>query len=262
MTATRPTGARYWLALVLTGIIGGLLSGLFGVGGGIVMVPLLMALVRMDQRRAATTSLAAIVPTSIVGSLTYLATGHIDLVAGGIIAAGAVVGAVIGSNLLQRISLVWLRWLFIALLLVVAARMLVVEPERGAALELNWVVVLGYVALGLAMGIASGLFGIGGGVIAVPALVAVFGVSDLIAKGTSLLVLVPTSIVGTVTNLRAHLVDLPAGLVVGAAATVAAVPGVALAVLIPPRLSSILFAVLLILAAAQLTVKAIRARRA
>ncbi|WP_104165694.1 sulfite exporter TauE/SafE family protein [Cryobacterium sp. N22] len=261
MTAARPTGAWYWIALVFTGLIGGLLSGVFGVGGGIVMVPLLISLVRMDQRRAAATSLAAIVPTSIVGSLTYLVNGHIDLVAGAIIAAGAVVGSVIGTNLLRRIPLFWLRWLFIALLILVAVRMVLVEPERGSALELNWIVVLGYLALGLAMGIASGLFGIGGGVIAVPALVAVFGVSDLIAKGTSLLVLVPTSIVGTVANTRARLVDLPAGLVVGVAATIAAVPGVALALLIPPRLSSILFAVLLLLAAAQLTVKAIRTKR-
>jgi len=259
--AASPKGAWYWLALILTGLIGGLLSGVFGVGGGIVMVPLLISLVHMNQRQAATTSLAAIVPTSIVGSITYLANGHIDLVAGVIIAGGAVVGSIIGSNLLQRIPLFWLRWLFIALLVVVAARMVVVEPERGAALELSVLVVLGYLALGLAMGVASGLFGIGGGVIAVPALVAVFGVSDLIAKGTSLLVLVPTSIVGTIANLRAKLVDLRAGLVVGVTATVAAVPGVALALLIPPRLSSILFAVLLILAAAQLTVKALRTPR-
>ena len=262
MSIARPTGAWYWTALVLTGLIGGLLSGVFGVGGGIVMVPLLISLVRMDQRRAAATSLAAIVPTSIVGSFTYLVNGHIDLVAGAIIAAGAVVGSVIGTNLLRRIPLFWLRWLFIALLILVAVRMVLVEPERGSALELSWIVVLGYLALGLAMGIASGLFGIGGGVIAVPALVAVFGVSDLIAKGTSLLVLVPTSIVGSVANARAGLVDLPAGLVVGVAATIAAVPGVALALLIPPRLSSILFAVLLLLAAAQLTVKAIRTKRA
>jgi uncharacterized membrane protein YfcA len=259
--ATRPAGARYWAALVLTGALGGLLSGLFGVGGGIVMVPLLIALAGMDQRRAATTSLAAILPTSIVGSLTYLANGHVDLVAGAIIAAGAVVGALIGSRLLRRIPLFWLRWLFIALLLVVAVRMVLVEPERGASLELNVDVVLGYLALGLLMGIASGLFGIGGGVIAVPALVAIFGVSDLIAKGTSLLVLVPTSLVGTLANLRARLVDLPAGLVVGVTATVAAVPGVALALIIPPRLSSVLFAVLLVLAAAQLTVSAVRAGR-
>lgn len=260
MSGVRPA-VWYWSALVLTGLIGGLLSGLFGVGGGIVMVPLLITLVRMDQRQAATTSLAAIVPTSIVGSLTYLANGHIDLVAGAIIAVGAVAGTVIGSRLLQRIPLVWLRWLFILLLLGVAARMVMVEPERGAGLELSWIVVLGYLALGLVMGVASGLFGIGGGVIAVPALVTVFGISDLIAKGTSLLVLVPTSIVGTIANLRAGAVNLRAGLVVGVAATVAAVPGVALAVLIPPRVSSILFAVLLVIAAVQLAVKALRAQR-
>jgi uncharacterized membrane protein YfcA len=260
MSAPR-RGARYWITLIVIGAIGGLLSGVFGVGGGIVMVPLLMSLAGMDQRRAATTSLVAIVPTSIAGSLGYFTTGHIDLVAGLIIAAGAVVGAVIGSTMLRRIPLPWLRWLFIVLLVVVAARMLILEPERGAALELSWIVVLGYLALGLVMGIASGLFGIGGGVIAVPALVAVFGVSDLIAKGTSLLVLVPTSLVGTITNLRAKAVDARAGLVVGVAATAAAIPGVALAVLIPPRLSSILFAALLVVAAAQLTVRAIRAGR-
>jgi uncharacterized membrane protein YfcA len=261
VSAVAPASRGYWLALVGTGLIGGLLSGVFGVGGGIVMVPLLIALAGMDQRRAATTSLAAIVPTSIVGSLSYLAAGQIDLGAGAIIAVGAVVGAVIGSTLLRRISLSWLRWMFIALLLVVAARMLLVAPVRGEPLDLDAPVVLGYLALGLVMGVASGLFGIGGGVIAVPALIAVFGVSDLIAKGTSLLVLVPTSLVGTLTNLRAKAVDLRAGLVVGLAATVAAVPGVALAVLLPARLSSVLFAVLLLVAVAQLTVTAVRSHR-
>jgi tRNA threonylcarbamoyl adenosine modification protein YjeE len=261
MSSGVAAGRRYWVALAGIGLVGGLLSGIFGVGGGIVMVPLLIALAGMDQRRAATTSLAAIVPTSIAGSLGYLAAGHIDLVAGAIIAAGAVVGSVIGAKLLRRIPLFWLRWMFITLLLVVALRMVLVEPERGETLDLDALVVLGYLALGLVMGIASGLFGIGGGVIAVPALVAVFGVSDLIAKGTSLLVLVPTSIVGTLTNLRAHAVDLRAGLVVGVAATIAAIPGVALAVLIPPRLSSILFAALLLIAVAQLTVTAVRAHR-
>jgi uncharacterized membrane protein YfcA len=261
MSSAVVAGRRYWIALAGIGLVGGLLSGVFGVGGGIVMVPLLIALAGMDQRRAATTSLAAIVPTSIAGSLGYLAAGHIDLVAGTIIAAGAVVGSVIGAKLLRRIPLFWLRWMFITLLLVVALRMVLVEPERGETLDLDALVVLGYLALGLVMGVASGLFGIGGGVIAVPALVAVFGVSDLIAKGTSLLVLVPTSIVGTLTNLRAHAVDLRAGLVVGLAATVAAIPGVALAVLIPPRLSSILFAALLLIAVAQLTVTAVRAHR-
>ncbi|WP_241979978.1 sulfite exporter TauE/SafE family protein [Cryobacterium glaciale] len=258
MTLSR--GAHYWITLALIGLVGGLLSGAFGVGGGIIMVPLLIGLARMDERSAASTSLVAIIPASSVGVVTYLIQGHVDLVAGAIIAGGAVVGAVIGSRLLHRIPLTWLRWMFIALILIVAARLLLVPPIRGSDLELTWYVAIGYVALGLVMGIASGLFGIGGGVIAVPALIAVFGVSDLIAKGTSLLVVIPTGIVGTVAHLRRGLVDVRAGLVVGVAATAASAPGVALALAIPPQLSGVLFAVLLLLAAMQLIIKAIRGR--
>ena len=262
----RPTGergqrVRYWVSLILIGLIGGLLSGIFGIGGGIIMVPLLVNLARMDQRRAAATSLVAIIPASIAGSTTYFATGEINLLAGVVIAAGAIVGAVLGSMLLRRIPLVWLRWMFIVLILVVAVRMLLVVPVRGEQVEFSGLIALGYLGLGLAMGIASGLFGIGGGIIAVPSLVAIFGFSDLVAKGTSLLVMLPTSVAGTLTNIRGKTVDARAGLVVGIAATAAAVPGVAIALLLSPRLSGILFAALLFLVAIQLTVKAIRIQR-
>jgi len=90
--------ARRILALVLVGILGGILSGLFGVGGGIIMVPLLMALVRFDQRRASATSLAAIVPTTVVGAVTYGVAGHLDIVAGIAIAAGGVVASYGGGS--------------------------------------------------------------------------------------------------------------------------------------------------------------------
>ena len=260
-TTTTGRGARYWVTLVIIGLIGGLLSGAFGVGGGIIMVPLLISFVQMDQRRAGATSLVAIIPTALVGSVTYFANDEIDLVAAGIIAAGAVVGAIIGAVLLRSIPLVWLRWMFIVLMLLVAVRMVLLEPVRGDQLDLSPLVFFGYIALGLIMGIASGLFGIGGGVIAVPALVAIFGISDLVAKGTSLLVLIPTGIVGTIANLRGGLVDVRAGVVVGIAAVAASVPGVALALLMTPRVSSILFAALLVVAALQLAVKAVRAQR-
>jgi len=252
---------RYWVSLILIGLIGGLLSGIFGIGGGIIMVPLLVNLAKMDQRRAAATSLVAIIPASIAGSTTYFATGEINLLAGVVIAAGAIVGAVLGSILLRRIPLVWLRWMFIVLILVVAVRMLLVVPVRGEQVEFSGLIALGYLGLGLAMGIASGLFGIGGGIIAVPSLVAIFGFSDLVAKGTSLLVMLPTSVAGTLTNIRGKTVDARAGLVIGIAATAAAVPGVAIALLLSPRLSGILFAALLFLVAIQLTVKAIRIQR-
>jgi len=258
---TDPAAARpRLLALALIGVAGGLLSGMFGVGGGIILVPLLVTFAGLDQRRAAATSLLAILPTSISGSITYALHGEIDYVAAGIVAVGAIGGAFIGAALLRRIPIAWLRWMFIALIVLVALRMLFLEPERGEPLPLTALLVVAYLALGLVMGIASGLLGVGGGIIAVPALVALFGISDLIAKGTSLLVMVPTTVSGTISNRRAGLVDVRTGLIVGAAAAIASVGGASIALALPARAAAVLFAVFLVGIAVQLTIRALRSR--
>lgn len=259
---THPHPVVRWPVLALVGAVGGFLSGAFGVGGGILMVPLLITLARMDQRRAAATSLVAIIPASIAGFLSYLSQGQVDVPVAGVIAVGGVTGSWIGARLLRRIPLVWLRWMFIGLLLAAAVRMLVIAPERGADLELTWLVGIGLVAAGLFMGVASGLFGIGGGVILVPLLIAVFGASDLVAKGTSLLVMIPTATMGTITNLRGRVVDVRAGAIVGLAATAASFAGVAVAFLLPARVSGVLFAILLVASAVQLSIRAVKSQRA
>ncbi len=246
--------------LVLIGLVGGLLSGAFGVGGGIVMVPMLAAFAGVDHRRAAAISLLAILPTSIAGSVTYLVHGQVDVLAAVFVAAGAVAGSIIGSALLRRIPLTALRWLFVALLVVVAIRMLFVTQESASVLVFIPLVALGYIALGLFMGVASGLLGIGGGAIAVPALVALFGVRELVSKGTSLLVMIPTSLAGSIANVRSGLVDVRSGLTVGIAAAAASVPGVFIALVLPPRLATVLFAVLLLVVAAQLAARTLRQR--
>lgn len=256
----RGARARRPATLVLVGVLGGLLSGLFGVGGGIVMVPLLTLLAGMDQRRATATSLVAIVPTSIVGAITYGLAGHVDVVAGVAIAAGGIGGSLIGARLLRTLPLGWLRWLFVALLIVAGIRLVLDTPTRGGAIHDGWGAVAGLVLVGLAMGVASGLFGIGGGVIVVPALVTLFGAGDLLAKGTSLLAMVPAAASGTGANLRARLVSLADGLVVGVPAALASVGGTALAFLLPPRESTFLFGVLIVAAVAQTTRAALRGR--
>jgi uncharacterized membrane protein YfcA len=251
-------------ALLMIGVIGGILSGLFAIGGGILMVPLLAWRARMDQRRAAATSLVAIVPTAVVSSAAYLLHGDIDVVAGGFVAVGAVVGAVIGSRLLRRLPVTWLRWAFIVFILVIAVRLLLVTPGRGHSIPLSPWVALGYLGLGLVMGIASGLFGIGGGIIAVPLLVSIFAVGELVAKGTALLVSIPTSVVAATSNHRHGLLeaaDIRAGLIVGTAAALASVPAVDLAAALPAQTSGIMFAVLLVAVATQLAVKAVRTPR-
>ena len=224
------------------------------------MVPLLVWLIGLDQRHASATSLVAIVPSAVAGAIQYAVAGHLDLVAGLLIAAGGIAGSLVGTRLLKTLPLGWLRWLFIALLLVTAVRLLFEVPSRGSDIVLTPGTIAGLVVLGLVMGVASGLFGIGGGVIAVPVLITMFGASDLVAKGTSLLAMIPTALTGSVANTRNGLVRPLDGVIAGVAATAASFGGVAVAFLLSPQVASILFAVLLVIAITQLTVRAIRDR--
>lgn len=246
--------------LVLVGVAGGLLSGLFGVGGGIVMVPLLIWLTGMDQRQASATSLLAIVPASAVGTTTYLAGSAVNLLAGVLIAVGGVAGAQLGSALLARLPLRVLRWLFVVLMLDVAFRTLTQTPSRGSEFLVHPLSGLGLVVLGVVMGVASGLFGIGGGTIAVPGMMLGFGVGDLLAKGTSLLAIIPTGISGSIANVRRGMATVHDGLLVGLPAAAASWVGARTAFALPARTAAVLFAGLMVVAAAQLARRALRDR--
>ncbi|WHE37646.1 sulfite exporter TauE/SafE family protein [Microbacterium sp. BDGP8] len=254
--------SRFYLACAGVGLAAGLLSGLFGVGGGTVIVPLLVLLLGFDQRLAAGTSLAAIVPTASVGVISYALTGSVAWVPAIILAAGAVIGAQIGSWLLAKIPQNALRWGFVGFLVVVIVMLFIVVPSRDAVLELNWGVGIGLAGLGLFTGIMAGLLGVGGGVIVVPALMFLFGTSDLIAKGTSLLMMIPTAISGTVGNARRRNVDLVAALVVGLAACTTTALGAWIATLLNPLTANILFAVFLTFIASQMAIRAVKAHRA
>lgn len=251
-----------WGSLIVTGAIGGVLSGLFAIGGAIVMVPLLVWRVGMDQRRAAATSLVAIIPTAVVSSATYLTHADVDIIAAGLISIGAIGGAIIGSRLLRRLPLRWLRWLFIAFIVLIAAHLLIAVPGPVGIPTLSPLIAVGYVGLGVLTGVTSGLFGIGGAIITVPVLGSVFALSAAIAKGTALLVSIPTSLAGTMINRHGSgSVDVRVGLILGVTAAATSVPAVYLAVALPPSLSAITFAALLIAIAIQLSIQAIHADR-
>ncbi|GGF03957.1 sulfite exporter TauE/SafE family protein [Mycetocola zhadangensis] len=250
----------HWVWLVVIGLAAGFLSGLFGVGGGILIVPALVLLLGLDQRIAAGTSLAAIVPMASVGVISYAIGGYVDWAAALLLILGSVVGAQIGSLLLNRIPRKVLSWLFIGFLVVVIATLFLVIPSRDAFVEITVLSGIGLVVLGLGTGILSGLLGVGGGVVIVPLLILLFGASDLVAKGTSLLVIIPTALFGTIGNFRRHNVDLSAAAVIGVSACTTTAIGAALASVISPTLSTILFAIFLAAVAVQMTVKALRSR--
>ena len=154
---------RRVLSLIGIGLLGGFLSGTFGIGGGILMVPLFVLILGIDQRHASALSLTAVLPAAIVGSITYGVQGDVDVIAAALIAIGGIGGALIGTRLLRTVPLGWLRWGFVVLLLLVAVRMVIEVPEGTEHIEFGAPSILGLIALGLIVGIASGLFGIGGG---------------------------------------------------------------------------------------------------
>lgn len=119
-SSTSPAGPLRPGVLLLIGTAAGIYSGLFGVGGGTIMVPLLILLLRSDPRQATATSMAAITVIATAGALTHAAYGNVDLGAAALVAVPAVGGAFLGTTLQQRVSKDWLT-VGLAALLVVGA---------------------------------------------------------------------------------------------------------------------------------------------
>lgn len=113
------------LALMLIGVIAGVLSGLVGVGGGVVMVPLLVFLLGFNQHQAQGTSLAVlVVPVTAVAVFNYYKEGYINWKHAAIIAVCFVVGGYVGSKLAINLDQKMLKKIFAVILLIIGGKML------------------------------------------------------------------------------------------------------------------------------------------
>jgi uncharacterized protein len=110
--------------LILIGLLAGFFSALFGVGGGIVIVPLLLLISGWDIRTATGTSLAAIGITATAGVLVYVVHGQVEPAYAALVGVPAAFGALAGATLQQRVPVRTLSFLFAGLLVVIAIRML------------------------------------------------------------------------------------------------------------------------------------------
>lgn len=106
--------------LTAIGMVGGLFSGLLGVGGGIVMVPALVLLAGVSQREAHALSLGAIIPISVVGAATFGLAGEVNVLTAALLCVGSIVGARIGARKLVGIDELRLKMIFGVFLLLVA----------------------------------------------------------------------------------------------------------------------------------------------
>ena len=249
-----------WRAVVV-GALAGFLSGLFGVGGGILIVPGLVLLTRMEQRLAHGTSLTAIIPIACSGVVGYLLADEIDWPVGGLVAMGAVAGAIAGTYALRVLPQHTLRLAFAVMMVATAVRMLAGTPDAVGRGDIDLLAVLGLITLGLASGGLAGLLGVGGGIIMVPAFVLLFSLPAALAKGTSLLVILPTSLMGTVRNRKHGNTDVRIAAAVGLSGVITAFVASQISVDLDPDLSNALFAALLLFVAVRMLIVELRDRR-
>lgn len=233
------------MPLVLIGVLAGFVAGAFGVGGGILIVPGLLWGARYGQRLAHGTSLAAVVPISAASLVPYVANGAVEWRVAALLVVGSMVGAVAGTSLLHRVPVGVLSLLFAVLLCATAAR-LFIAPHGGGDGSMDAGVAALVVLTGFVAGLVSGLLGVGGGIVMVPALVLFAGFLPLDAKGTSLAVILPTAVIGTWRNRRRDNADLRAASVIGASGAAAAVVGGTVSALMPTAVANVSFAVLLV----------------
>jgi uncharacterized protein len=184
---------------VLVGFVSGVLSGLFGVGGAVVTTPAVNVLLGGSAIEAVATPLPVVFPSSLVGAVTYARAGEVSFralryaalpgMAGAV--AGAALTAVIDPHLLLLVTAVLIGWTAVGV-------------ARGAEPSAAWVrgrtAGWRYALVGLVAGLVSGLLGVGGGIVMVPAFTLWIGMPLRRALGTSLITISVIAVPGTIVH--------------------------------------------------------------
>lgn len=193
--------------IVLTlffGAFAGFVAGLLGIGGGVILVPLFLWLFplagfpeQLIVHTAFGTSLAIIIPTSFSSTLGHRKRGNVDWHMVGFLAIGGTLGALLGSTAAAYIPGQQLKLVFGLVQIIIAFKLLFFHPylpperdDKPPRMHLFWV--------GLAGGLFSAFFGIGGGVIAVPLMLIVLQLPIHLAVGNSSALIVVSSLAGTI----------------------------------------------------------------
>ena len=225
----------------------GAFSGVFGVGGGILLVPIQVLALHIDQKRAQATSLVMVAMGAFAAGITYALGGQVAWIPAIAILLGGISGSLLGSAVVKRSPSRVLQGAFGVLIVAAAVRLLFSVNPAEEILEisgLDWSVVA-YLVSGVAMGMLSALFGIGGGIILIPLLVTFFGFPQQLAAGTSIAVMGPIALVGAIRQSRTGPADWRMGARFGIGAIPGAIIGAAVALWVSGPVLRAAFAVVL-----------------
>jgi len=195
------------IAPFLVGLAAGLFGGLIGVGGGVIMIPLMVRLFKFSQHQAHGTSLMALVFTGLAGAFTYYLHGSVDFIAAGLLAAAAIFSARFGALYAHALPEWQLKRAFGCFLICVSL-LLLSKPYLSQLAFLSHPASAGWgkaavlLACGVVAGFISGMMGVGGGALMIPPMVLLVGLNQYTAQGSSLLAMAPAGAVGAFTHRR------------------------------------------------------------
>jgi len=232
---------------LLIGLVAGIFGGLVGLGGGVIMIPLMVGVLKLTQHQAHGTSLVALVFTGVAGAITYATKGSVDLTASALLAVTAIFTARFGAHFAHALPEWKLKRSFGGFLIFVSI-LLVLKPYLAQYSNpmTGWAKVAVLLLTGVFTGFLSGMMGVGGGTIMVPAMVLLAGMGQHMAQGSSLLAMVPAGCVGAHAHWKLGNVvtKLLAGLIPGI--FIGTYLGGSLALVLSEAVLRIIFAVVLI----------------
>jgi len=245
-----------FLMYLVFGALLGTLGGLFGIGGGLIAIPLLGVLFGLDQQIAQGTALVMVVPNVMLALWRYHQRNRIERQHALPLAIMGFCFAWLGSIWAVGIDARTMRIGFVAFLIALSAynfiRMFASRTTAASQMNYSWPW-LG--VLGAASGTMGGLFGVGGAVVATPVLTSLFGTSQVVAQGLSLALALPSTGVTLVTYAVHHQVNWGIGLPLAVGGLLSISWGVKVAHALPERLLRGLFCGFLVFCAVTLAFK-------
>lgn len=245
-----------YLLIVLVGVAAGVLGAIIGVGGAVVMLPATEYLLNLSTANSIGTTLFAVMFTALSGAWGHYRQGNVNFAWGLRVGVGGLVGVVLGSYLFKEYFSS--REQLLTLMLAVLFGFMAVRMARDTWRELRngdqdqnqpepraplWTMPL----IGVIVGCLTGILGLGGGFLIVPAMIWLYGAAPYLAVGTTLLAIFPITAVGAFTKLSQGFVVLPIALLMGLGTLAGVQLGVPITRIIKPVVFKGMFTLLFIL---------------
>ena len=252
---------------IILGLAAGVMAGMFGIGGGVIIVPILVTGAGFSLIEASGTSLAALMmPVGIFACISYYRNGFMDIKVAGVFALGLLLGVYFGAELaiilssdllkqLYGLFLLWVCWRFFEIKSIFRKRDENPKADEVKKSERPFTFIK-LLPFGLTAGVLSGMFGIGGGLVIVPILITFMGFETKKAIGTSMgALLLPVALPGVLRYYNAGHLNIEVAAILALGLATGSIFGAKVTIRLPQKIVKRVYAVFLLLMALNFIVK-------